>query len=208
MPQITLNSQKIPFTKKYSNKAKHIRISIRNGELILTIPKPGFFQSKESVEKKALDFLQSKSDWILKHLNPNKKLDWKEFPPTKGGLGEADLSNYSREHYLKYKEEARSLCEDKAKIWVEKMWVSYNRIAIKSLKTKWGSCSSKKNLNFNYKILFLSEKNQNYLIVHELSHLVQMNHSRNFWDLVCETLGSEEFRKYKMLVDKKNPPPY
>jgi len=194
MQQITLNSQKIPFTKKYSNKAKHIRISIRNGELILTIPKPGFFQSKESVEKKAIDFLQSKSDWILKHFSPKKQ----------GSLAPCenhDLKNYSREHYLKYKEKARDLCEQKAKFWAEKMWVSYNRIAIKSLKTKWGSCSSKKNLNFNYKILFLSPKDQDYLIVHELSHLVQMNHSRKFWDLVCETLGSEEFRRYKMLVD-------
>jgi len=68
------------------------------------------------------------------------------------------------------------------------MGVSYNRISIKSLKTKWGSCSSKKNLNFNYKILFLSEKDRDYLIVHELSHLVHMNHSSKFWDLVCETL--------------------
>ena len=194
MPQITLKSQTIPFTKKYSNKAKHIRISIRNGELILTIPKPGFFQSRESVEKKAMDFLQSKNDWILKHFSPQKQ---GSSAPCKN----PDLKNYSREHYLKYKEQARTLCEQKARFWAEKMWVSYNRIAIKSLKTKWGSCSSKKNLNFNYKILFLSEKDQNYLIVHELSHLVQMNHSSKFWDLVCETLGSEEFRKYKMLVD-------
>jgi len=196
MPKITLKSQIIPFTKKYSNRAKNIRISIRNGELTLTIPKPGFFQSKESVEKKALDFLQSKSDWILKHFSPFKKGGLRGNFPTN-----PNLSNYSREHYLKYKEQARDLCEQKAKFWAEKMWVSYNRIAIKSLKTKWGSCSSKKNLNFNYKILFLSPKDQDYLIVHELSHLVHMNHSRNFWDLVCDTLGSEEFRKYKMLVD-------
>jgi len=191
MQEITLNSQKINFQKKYSSRTKSIRISIWNWELILTLPKPGFFQSKESIEKKALDFLESKSDWIIKHIwNINKK---KESNP--------DLSNYSREHYLKYKEQARILCEQKARFWAEKMWVSYNRISIKTLKTKWGSCSSKKNLNFNYKILFLSKKDQDYLIVHELSHLVHMNHSSKFWDLVCETLGSWEFRKYKMLVD-------
>ena len=138
--------------------------------------------------------MESKSDWILKHISTSQQ----------GGsspIKNPDLSNYSRGHYLKYKEEARKLCEEKCEFWAEKMGVSYNRISIKSLKTKWGSCSSKKNLNFNYKILFLSKKNQNYLVVHELSHLVHMNHSRKFWDLVCETLESEEFRKYKMLVD-------
>jgi len=192
MPQITLNNQQITFQKKYSKKAKSIRISINHsGELILTLPKPGFFQSSESIEKKALDFLESKEDWIVKHIW--KKAEKKERNP--------DLVDYSREHYLKYKEEARKLCGEKCKFWAEKIGVEYNRISIKTLKTKWGSCSSKKNLNFNYKILFLSEKDRDYLIVHELSHLVHMNHSSRFWDLVCKTLGSEEFRKYKMLVD-------
>ena len=194
MPQITLNSKKINFQKKYSSRAKFIRISIRNWKLILTLPKPWFFQSQKSIEKKALDFLESKSDWILKHISTSQQGD---FSP----LYNSDLKDYSREHYLKYKEEARKLCEEKCEFWAEKMGVSYNKISIKSLKTKWGSCSSKKNLNFNYKILFLSKKDQNYLVVHELSHLVHMNHSRKFWDLVCETLKSEEFRKYKMLID-------
>ncbi len=191
---ITINSRKIPFQKKYSTRAKSIRISIRNGELILTIPKPGFFQSKESIEKKALEFLKSKSSWILKHIIP---------PLKRGNKGDLnpDLTNYSREHYLKYKEQARALCEKKAKFWAEKMGVTYNRISIKSMKTKWGSCSSKKNLNFNYKILFLNEEKQNYLIVHELSHLVHMNHSSKFWDLVCKTLGNWKYRKYKMDID-------
>jgi len=195
MPQIILNSKKINYIKKYSTRAKHIRISIKNWELILTIPKPGFFQSRESIEKKALAFLESKADWILKHLAKHPSS-----PLPEGGIN-SDLQNYSRVHYLKYKEKARILCEQKARFWAEKMGVEYNRISIKILKTKWGSCSSKKNLNFNYKILFLSEKDQDYLIVHELSHLVHMNHSSKFWDLVCETLGSEEFRKYKIKVD-------
>ncbi|MDQ7009021.1 MAG: DUF45 domain-containing protein [Candidatus Gracilibacteria bacterium] len=194
MPQIILNSKKITFQKKYSTRAKSIRISIRNGELILIIPKPGFFSSKDNIEKKALDFLISKKDWIFKHLGNQQG----GFSPLSKN---PDLNNNTRIHYLKYKEEARKVCEEKCKLWGIKMGISYNRISIKSLKTKWGSCSSKKNLNFNYKILFLSEKNKNYLIVHELSHLVHMNHSSNFWDLVCETLGNEEFRKYKMLVD-------
>jgi predicted metal-dependent hydrolase len=193
MLQITLNNQKITFQKKYSKRAKSIRISINNsGELVLTLPKPGFFQSSESIEKKALEFLKSKEDWVIKHINQQSTSTASKSP---------DLVNYSREHYLKYKEIARILCEEKCELRATKMGVQYNRITIKSMKTRWGSCSSKKNLNFNYKILFLSEKDRNYLIVHELSHLIHMNHSSKFWDFVCETLGNEEFRRYKMLVD-------
>ena len=192
MHKIILNSQKINYQIKYSSRARSIKISINHSwELILTLPKPGFFQSNESTLKKALEFLELKSDWILKHIW--KKADEKERNP--------DLVDYSREHYLKYKEISRILCEEKCELWAWKMWVEYNRISIKSMKTKWGSCSSRKNLNFNYKILFLSEKDRNYLIVHELSHLVHMNHSSEFWDLVCETLWSDEFRRHKMLVD-------
>jgi len=193
MNQITLKNKNIAFQKNYSKKAKNIKLSIKNNTVILTIPKPWFFQSKESIEKKALEFLESKSDWILKHLSPFKK----------GGLRgnfpiNPHLEKNCRNHYLKHKENARKLCEEKCEHWSEKMWVEFNRIAIKSMTTKWGSCSSKKNLNFSYKIIFLKQKDIDYLIVHELSHIVHMNHSKSFWDLVCETLESEEFRRYKI----------
>ena len=63
-----------------------------------------------------------------------------------------------------------------------------NRIAIKNTKSRWGSCSSKKNLNFNYKIIYLKPELADYLIVHELCHLGQFNHSKKFWALVSRTI--------------------
>jgi predicted metal-dependent hydrolase len=63
----------------------------------------------------------------------------------------------------------------------------FNRVSIRNQKTCWGSCSRKGNLNFNYRILFLPERTQNYIIAHELSHLAEFNHSKKFWALVART---------------------
>ena len=64
----------------------------------------------------------------------------------------------------------------------------YNRVYIKDQKTRWGSCSKKGNLNFNYKIIYLRPALADYLIVHELCHLGEFNHSRKFKMLVSKTI--------------------
>src|SRR5439155_5288643 len=64
----------------------------------------------------------------------------------------------------------------------------FNMLVIKSQKTRWGSCSKKQNLNFNYKILFLPTKIRDYIMIHELCHLKEFNHSRRFWKLVAKSI--------------------
>ena len=87
--------------------------------------------------------------------------------------------------YLKYREQARALVHAQ----VAKINQRYNfpvgRIAIKNHRSRWGSCSKKHNLNFNYKILFLPERLAEYIVAHELCHLGEFNHSPKFWDLVA-----------------------
>jgi len=77
----------------------------------------------------------------------------------------------------------------------------FNKIAIKNQKTRWGSCSKKGNLNYNYKIVLLPEKSADYIIVHELCHLKEFNHSRKFWNLVERALPDykERIEKIKKL---------
>ena len=94
--------------------------------------------------------------------------------------------------YRRFTEErynqAKVLILDRIKHYNSFYGFKINRIAIKNQKTRWGSCSSKGNLNFNYKIIFLRKELADYLIVHELCHLGQLNHSKKFWDLVEKTI--------------------
>ena len=64
----------------------------------------------------------------------------------------------------------------------------FNYVRIKNATSRWGSCSSKGNLNFNYRVAFLPEKLLDYVVVHELCHLGEFNHSPKFWNLVAKTV--------------------
>jgi predicted metal-dependent hydrolase len=65
------------------------------------------------------------------------------------------------------------------------MQLSFSGLAFKQQKTRWGSCSSQRNLNFNWKLIHAPTVVIDYVIIHELAHLVHMNHGRAFWDLVA-----------------------
>lgn len=79
---------------------------------------------------------------------------------------------------------------------------TYNKVFIKNQRTRWGSCSSNGNLNFNFKIITLAPELQDYLIVHELCHLKEFNHGKAFWDLVALQIPEyETLRKQLKGID-------
>ena len=83
------------------------------------------------------------------------------------------------------------------------MDVTPNKIYVKNQRTLWGSCSKKKNLNFNWRILLLSEKTADYLIIHELAHLKELNHSPKFWEFV--RIHCPEYKTHKAELRNKDP---
>jgi len=94
----------------------------------------------------------------------------------------------SRANYLKYKETARLYIYERLDHYKEIYYFDFNRVSIRDQRTRWGSCSKKGNLNFNYRIMFLPKKTADYIIIHELCHLKEFNHSRKFWNLVAEII--------------------
>ena len=83
--------------------------------------------------------------------------------------------------------------------FADKNGFKFNKISIKDLKTRWGSCSSKRNLSFNYKLMHFDKKVIDYVVVHELCHLKELNHSKKFWELVEEIMPN--YKIYKPVVN-------
>ncbi len=90
--------------------------------------------------------------------------------------------------YEKHREIASAIAHERLAHFNEFYNFKYARVAIRNQRTRWGSCSHKGNLNFHYKIALLPEHLRDYVIVHELCHLGQMNHSQKFWALVAQTI--------------------
>ena len=98
-------------------------------------------------------------------------------------------------HYLAHKETARSFVHERVEHYASLHEFPYKRIAIRNTKRSWGSCSELGNLNFNYRIIFLPQSLAEYIIVHELCHLWEMNHSKHYWHHVGQILPDYRERR-------------
>jgi predicted metal-dependent hydrolase len=167
---ITLRDRKVVYTLRKSKRARRMRLAVYcDGSIVVTTP----HDLGESVSDR---FIREKTEWLFSKLSFFKKFEGKP------------VAKYSHEDYSKYKDSALAFVQKKVQNFATTYDYKYNRISIKNQKTCWGSCSRKSNLNFNYKILFLPERIQDYIIIHELCHLKEFNHSKKFWALVAETM--------------------
>ena len=95
----------------------------------------------------------------------------------------------------RYRELARAVIGQRVSYFAAKMGVTYGRISIRDQKTRWGSCSGRGNLNFNWKLVLMPPEVLDYVVVHELAHRKQMNHSPLFWAEVGRVLPDYESRR-------------
>ena len=85
-----------------------------------------------------------------------------------------------------YRLQALQYLRERTAFWAQILHVKFQRITIKDQRTRWGSCSSLHNLNYNWRIIMAPEPVIDYLVIHEVSHLVYLNHSAHFWNLVAQ----------------------
>ncbi len=95
----------------------------------------------------------------------------------------------------RYRNNARTVFEKRVAFYHQFTGGTYTSITIRDQKSRWGSCSSRGTLSFNYLLIFAPPKVLDYVVVHELCHLTHMNHSKNFWNMVAEIMP--EYKTYK-----------
>ncbi len=101
-------------------------------------------------------------------------------------LGSPDLK-YADTYILSwYREQARKVIRERVSLYSKRSGSQFNSVSIgnTAATTRWGSCSSQKNLNFNWKLIMAPIQVIDYVVAHELAHLKELNHSRNFWETV------------------------
>lgn len=165
----TVSAEISPYTRKVS-RGRSIRITIRAGGVVVVHAPP---HVPEHVVKR---FVDSKTSWIEKTAARLCNV----LPPIS--------KREQKKEYEAYKESARTLAHARVAYFAQHYGVQYGRIAIRNQQTRWGSCSRRGNLNFSYKIAYLPPELADYIVVHEVCHLREFNHSEHFWALVSETM--------------------
>ena len=167
------------YVVKKNRSMRGVRISVHQDGRVL-VSKP-WFVTNGMVEK----YVEERRVWIESKLE-----HFKQNPVT-------ILSKGGKKEYLEHRADARRLVLERLVFFNTYYNFSFKKVSIKNQRTRWGSCSKRGNLNFNYKIFFLPPDLCDYIIVHELCHLRELNHGKNFWKLV-----SEKIPDYKSKIKK------
>lgn len=151
------------------SKRRTIAVEIKGGRVIVRAP---LRMSKVEIEK----FISSKADWINKHLEAAKHLQSAPVPP------------FTTAEIQKLADVALQDIPQRVRKYAAIIGVTVGRITIRNQKTRWGSCSSKGNLNFNCLLMLCPEEIRDYVVVHELCHRKELNHSPRFWNEVARVM--------------------
>lgn len=155
-----------------------------NSDLSVTVRAP-YSASEKDIE----EILKKKEAWISRHIEKIKK--------TKERFEAEPTEKLTREKVIALAEEALKVIPERVEYFAKVIGVTYGKITVRNRKTRWGSCSSKGNLNFNCLLMLAPPEVLDYVVVHELCHRKQMNHSKAFWLEVEKVLPNyKEVRKW------------
>lgn len=149
------------------SRRKTIAIQV-NSDLSVTVRAP-----YGVTEKYIEEFLNKNEAWISKRMN--------EIKAKKKSVESGNVENVTLDKIKTLAEQALEIIPIRVEYFARIIGVTYGNITIRNQKTRWGSCSSKGNLNFNCLLMLAPPEVLDYVVVHELCHRKQMNHSKAFW---------------------------
>jgi len=207
-----IDGKTISYIIKRSPKAKYVRLEVRpETGLTVVIPKsykydqiPGLLKEKERwISGKLAEYAHVqraggdktlKSGDTIPYLGRDLKVVMR---PSNGNVENVNLERNRLVVELRegsdrldllleqwYRTRAAQLIEEKVNMISTRMGLVYGRCSIRGQKTRWGSCSRKGNLSFNWKLIMAPDPVIDYVVIHELVHLIEMNHSKRFWQIV------------------------
>lgn len=179
--------------------AKHVNIEIirsKRKTLAIQICSDGRILARAPRRMKdaeIMNFVGEKSGWISKNLEKMREQREKmeQEPP---------VPQLSKQELHALADQALEILPERVRYYARQIGVDYGRITIRNQKTRWGSCSGKGNLNFNCLLMLAPAEIQDYVVVHELCHRKEMNHSPRFWAEVAKIMPDYQERR-KWLKD-------
>ena len=157
------------------SRRKTLSLCIKNTRLIVGAP-------LGTPKKKIEEAINSHREWIEKHTERQI-------------IKEERFAGLSDKQIAELKRQARKVLSAKAEYYSALMGVDFGRISITSAKTRFGSCSSKGNIAFSYRLMLYPEAAVDYVVVHELAHRKEMNHSKAFYKIVEDILPDYKERR-------------
>lgn len=183
------HSLEVAYTIKRSahKRLRYVRITVaRDGAVTVVAP-------AHAPDAMINTFVQSKRAWIQeKQANFKRREHIRERRAAERlqqhGIPVFTVPPASEQEFRAHKAAAHARIQERVDFFAPRYGVRYQRLTIKNQGTRWGSCSARGSLSFNYRLLFVPPAVLDYVVVHEVCHLRELNHSDRFWDLVAQEI--------------------
>jgi len=212
--QICLGGRVVPYVVKRSSVARQVRFEIKSGRgLAVILPRRCNLDAVDEMLESKSRWILDKMDRFVRAAQPagNGKLRFGDAVPYLGqevrvvscqeiaSVESVELQGQTLtvhwgqicsdlESLLErwYRAQAAAILEQKAQEFAAAFGVRYSRFSIRAQRTRWASCSHKGTLSFNWRLIMAPEAVVDYVVIHEIAHLKEMNHTKRFWQLVAE----------------------